>query len=224
MRNARAVGRYAAAIKYDLLTALGSHACAGDKHLQRLVLRFITLIVARYNWQSDELAVGQAEIAALWSVDPRTVKRDLARLRDLGWIVVKRPAARGRVAVHGLQLELILLATSNDWSRVGSDFAGRMQAAPEDDSPTNIVPFPTVPAPTGQGTWAIAQTLLHRQSPSIYTSWFAPLVEQEGIPGTLSLLAPSRFHSSFVTTHYLPRLTAAVHAVNPEIGSVEVLP
>ena len=98
MRVARATGRNAAVIKYDLLTALGAHACAGDKHLQRLVLRFITLIVARYNWQADELSVGQTEMAALWSVDARTVKRDMARLREMGWLSIRRAAARGRVA------------------------------------------------------------------------------------------------------------------------------
>ena len=65
----RATGRNAASMKYDILSALGAHACAGDKHLQRLVLRLITLVVARYNWISDELMVGQREIAELWSID-----------------------------------------------------------------------------------------------------------------------------------------------------------
>ncbi|MFD1807144.1 hypothetical protein ACFSHQ_00730 [Gemmobacter lanyuensis] len=95
MAQAKLMGRNASARKYDILTALGVHACRGDKHLQRLVLRLITLIVARYNWQSDELCVGQREIAQLWSVDERTVKRDMARLREIGWLTVKAAAARG---------------------------------------------------------------------------------------------------------------------------------
>ena len=110
MQIARPVGRQAASRKYDLLTALGVHACHGDKHRQRLVLRLMTLIVARYNWQSDEITVGQREIAALWGVDERTVKRDIARLRALGWLVQHRAAVRGRVASHGLDLAAILAA------------------------------------------------------------------------------------------------------------------
>ena len=38
----RATGRNAASMKYDILSALGAHGCAGDKHRQRLVLRLIT--------------------------------------------------------------------------------------------------------------------------------------------------------------------------------------
>ena len=111
MQILRPVGRQASSRKYDLITALGVHACRGDKHFQRLVLRFITAIVARYNWQADELSIGQRELAALWSVDERTVKRELAKLRALGWLVQKRAAVRGRVAIHGLDIAAILSAT-----------------------------------------------------------------------------------------------------------------
>jgi hypothetical protein len=39
----------------------------------------MALITMRYNWQRDELTTGQGEIAPLWSVDERTVKREMAR-------------------------------------------------------------------------------------------------------------------------------------------------
>ncbi len=96
MQIVRPVGRQAASRKYDLITALGVHACRGDKHFQRLVLRFITMIVARYNWQSDELSIGQRELATLWAVDERTVKREMAKLRGLGWLVQKRGGGAGQ--------------------------------------------------------------------------------------------------------------------------------
>jgi hypothetical protein len=83
MQTASIVGRNAAAHKYDILTAIGTYALSKGKHEQRLVLRLITLITARYNWGRDELAVGQREIARLWSVDERTVKREMAKLRAL---------------------------------------------------------------------------------------------------------------------------------------------
>ena len=44
----------------------------------------MALITTRYNWQRDELTMGQGEIARLWSVDDRTVKREMARLAGAG--------------------------------------------------------------------------------------------------------------------------------------------
>ncbi len=82
MLSPKLVGRDAAARKYDIITALGSYALAGSKHDHRIVLRFITLVTARYNWARNELAVGQREIARLWAVDERTVKREMARFLE----------------------------------------------------------------------------------------------------------------------------------------------
>ena len=84
MQIAKPVGRNASALKYDILSALAVHALAGDKHRQRLILRLSALITTRYNWQRNELSMGRDEIARLWSVDERTVKREMARLRTLG--------------------------------------------------------------------------------------------------------------------------------------------
>lgn len=224
MRALRATGRNAAALKYDLLTALGVHGCTGDSHRQRRVLRLMTLIVARYNWQSDELAVGQREIAALWSVDERTVKREMAYLRDLGWLVVRRPAARGRVAVHGLDIGAILDASAPDWARVGPDFADRM-AAPADGTQSatgNVISFPAPPRDASGALWPRVQEVLHRQNPAVFAAWFAPLQEEDGPPGRLRLRAPSRFHAAFVTTHHMPALMTAIMACVPGIDGVEI--
>ena len=115
MYIAKIAGRKAAAQKYDILTALGAHALSQGKHEQRLVLRLMTLVTARYNWNRDELAVGQREIARLWSVDERTVKREMAKLRALGLLVVHRQGARGRVTQYGLSVERILETTEPIW-------------------------------------------------------------------------------------------------------------
>lgn len=128
-----------AARKYDIITALGAYALARDKHDQRLVLRLITLITARYNWARDELAVGQREIARLWSVDERTVKREMAKLRGKGWLVVKRQGARGRVTEYGMDLDRMLAMTEGDWSNVGPDFDLRMSGKTEE---TPVVSLP----------------------------------------------------------------------------------
>ena len=80
MQRARPVGREAASKKYDILSALMAHALSLDPASQKLALRLMSLITTRYNWQRDELTIGQTEIARLWCVDPRTVKREMAKL------------------------------------------------------------------------------------------------------------------------------------------------
>ena len=224
----RATGRNAASMKYDLLSALGAHGCAGDKHRQRLVLRLITLIVARYNWITDELMVGQREMAALWSIDERSVKREMARLRELGWLVQKRAAARGRVAVHGLGLARILEGTGPDWARIGPDFLARM-TAPADLSaqsgqtpaPSNVISFPL---PVGEGgLWPRIQALLHREDPHLYGAWFAALLSDPPEDGCLRLVAPSRFHADYLRANHLHRLEHAAQACEPHLTRVEVV-
>ncbi|MDX5351489.1 MAG: hypothetical protein LPJ95_12425 [Paracoccaceae bacterium] len=221
----RATGRNAASMKYDILSALGAHGCAGDKHRQRLVLRLITLIVARYNWITDELMVGQREMAELWSLDERSVKRELAKLRDLGWLVQKRAAARGRVAVHGLGLARILEGTGPDWARIGPDFVARM-ASPEvpeaaAPAPSNVISFP-LPAGEG-GLWQRVQAMLHREDPHLYGAWFAALKADPPEDGCLRLMAPSRFHADYLRTNHLHRLERAARACEPGLARVEVV-
>ena len=208
MKQLWPVGQQAAAQKYDLLTALGAHACQGDKNLQRLVLRFITLIVARYNWQSDELSIGQKDIARLWAVDERTVKRDIGKLRDLGWLVQKRQAARGRVAVHGLDLTAILQMTRGAWPAVGTDFVSRMQGAPAVPQ-GNVVAFPGAPVsalPEVVTAWGRVQRQLQAEDPALFEAWFRALRLGQGDGALAVLLAPSRFHATFVGTHYAAKL------------------
>lgn len=227
MQIVRPVGRQAASRKYDLITALGAHACRGDKHFQRLVLRFITVVVARYNWQSDELSIGQRELAALWSVDERTVKRDMAKLRALGWLVQKRAAVRGRVAVHGLDIAAILAATRPDWPAVGPDFVERMAGPASDPAPSgpqNVVAFPgPVPTlPQDATPWQQIDAILRHEDPATHATWFRQLGDAGLAGGCLDLTAPSRFHAAYVTTHHLMRLLAVARRVDGSIRMVRV--
>lgn len=226
MQIVRPVGRQAASRKYDLITALGVHACRGDKHFQRLVLRFITMIVARYNWQTDELSIGQKDLATLWSVDERTVKREMAKLRAIGWLVQKRAAVRGRVAIHGLDLAAILTATRPDWEAVGPDFVERLTGpqavAPQ---PGNVVAFPGAPQaalPEGASLWDRVQALLQSEDPANHAQWFRQLAETGFSAGCLDLAAPSRFHAAFVTTHHLVRLLAVARRVDGSVRSIRI--
>ena len=222
MLTAKTVGRNASVAKYDILTALGCYALSRNKHDQRLILRLITLITARYNWARNELAVGQREIARLWSVDERTVKREMAKLRALGWLVVTRQGARGHVTEYRIDKERMLEATQETWPKVGPDFDMRMQGQPETD---RVVPLPSrgdVPAPDisdGQ-EWSLAQALLHAENPNTYGSWLHALIRVDRAGGRLTLKAPTRFHGVYVQTHLLGQITKACQAVDDAVTEV----
>lgn len=241
MQVKRLAGPDAASRKYDILTALGCHALGADASTQRLVLRFLTLITARYNWRQNILHVGQREIARLWDVDERTVKREMAKLRALGWLALESPARRGRVASYALDLPAIHGATRAAWTRVGPDYEGRMAglaepeahsdpapsgrpAAAPDFGPT-VVPFPRAEAAADLGSadpWSRVRDVLRREDPAVFASWFDAL-RSEGRGGDrLTLLAPSAFHATYVRTHYSERLARAVASI-PGLREVRVM-
>ncbi|MCB6179077.1 hypothetical protein LHP98_13210 [Rhodobacter sp. Har01] len=97
-----------------------------EKRLRDAAFVELGPIVRQAALATDELAVGQAEIARLWSLEERSVKREMARMRELGWISLRRPPAQGRVAVHGLDLGTIMAQTRAAWANLGSDFEVRM--------------------------------------------------------------------------------------------------
>lgn len=223
------VGRGASSRKYDLITALGAHALSLGKTDQRRVLRLITLITARYNWGRDELAVGQREIARLWSCDKRTVKRETALLRGLGWLVVKRQGARGRVTEYSVNIERILNDTVESWKSVGPDFQIRLEGADTGQgADRSVVPFPqggsVAPPDVSSGTeWALAQAILHREDPATFGAWLATMKRHERAGGRLTLQAPSRFHAAYVQTHFAGRVLLACQAVDDKISDLIVI-
>lgn len=220
MQTARAVGRQAASRKYDLMTALGVHGLSAQGHRQVLVLRFITLLTARYNWQSDELSIGRAEMARLWSVNERTVKREVSRLREMGWLSVKRPGARGRVTVYSVDVGQVLIDTRDVWSIIGPDFVARMAADTPAEPDPKVVPFPA--KPTGQGGWAEIQKILHDRHPELYTAWFHPLTETARSGPEVTLTAPTRFAADYVKTHLMAILLAAYGRRDPSIRRIRI--
>lgn len=213
MQATKLVGPEAPSRKYDLISALGSHALAADAATQRLALRLITLVTARYNWRKGALSVGQREIARLWSVDERTVKREMARLRDLGWLVLLSQGRRGRVASYALDLGRIGAATRDGWARVGEDFAARMTTpAPQDRG--QVVPFPQAERPeapeaAADGGWEATRRRLQAEDAALFASWFAALRCGGRAGDRLTLLAPTAFDAAYIRAHYLDRLRAA---------------
>lgn len=230
MQLARPVGREAASRKYDILSALMAFALAQDKHVQRQVMRLMALITTRYNWQRDELTMGQAEIARLWSVDERTVKREMARLRARGWLVLKRQGARGRVSCYGIDLNRMMEDTRPAWPLIGEDFVERMTGrdraaeAGQGGAPDNVVPLRPAPPPDRDGgLWARVQARLHAEDAAIYGAWFHALTEAGQEEGCLTLAAPTRFHATYVQTNLRERLMRALRREDPSIREVRVI-
>ncbi len=226
-QRGKLAGPGTAALKYDILTALLVTATCGDPVDARLCLRLSLLITARFNWRRGTFAVGQKEIARMWGVTDRTAKREMAQMRTRGWIVVDVPAARGRVASYRIELPEVLRATMPHWAAVGPDFAARMVGAPADPDTeaSNVIPLrrSSAPLPVAEDTvWAAAAARLREQDPGVYTAWFAPLVPVDVEAGTQILLAPSRFISDYVTTHYRGRLLAALAAEDRSIRDVRI--
>lgn len=210
MLAGKAVGRKASTKKYDILTALGAFALAQDKGPQRLALRLMVLITARYNWRLDELSMGRKEIARIWAVNERTVKREMAKLRELGWVKVKTPAVRGRVATYAIDFNLISGATQAVWPSVGPDFVERMAGL----YPATVVKVDfggagqvDTPAEPG-GTWGEMRNLLRQADESVFLNWFQRL-EFAGFDNRILTLAA---HSSFVARYVETHLSAALMA------------
>ncbi|NIZ10603.1 DnaA N-terminal domain-containing protein [Pseudooceanicola sp. HF7] len=222
MQLPKPVGRQAASRKYDILSALMAFALAGDRILQRRVMRIMALITARYNWARDELCVGQREIARLWSVDERTVKREMAAFRAMGWLIQKQKGARGRLSVYGVDLDRMLEDTRPAWPLIGEDFVERLSPTASAPQPGNVVPLRPAEAPEGQGLWARIQARLFEEDKVLYGAWFHGLAEVTVGQGRLVLTAPSAFHANYVATHFEARLTAAARRLDPSIAEVRV--
>ena len=228
MLASRPAGRDAATKKYDILSALMAYALAREKHTQKLILRLMSLITTRYNWQRDELSMGQKEIAKLWSVDERTVKREMAKLKSKGWLSVKRAGARGRVTLYGFDLDLVLKETQPEWQKIGPDFVTRLTDmsgfTAQNMHETNVVPFAAnIPAPINDGTiWATAAGVLYERDSTIFAAWFQQLQEADREGQSLTLIAPTKFHATYVETHLSELLLRAISSVDPSIQAVRI--
>lgn len=204
--------------KYDVLTALAVAGLSGSPQQQSTMMRLIALVTARYNWSSDELSVGQREMAAMWSVDERTVKREIKRMTTAELLLQKRAGVRGRVAVYRLNLAQVYKLSEPVWRKVGPDFADRMdQRSPKAVAQTEKVvrvdfqargPHRDLP----MGAWAQVLQRLDAESPTSVAAWFSKLRVVAQSEDRLSLQASTKFIAQYVQTHLLMMLSAAIRA------------
>lgn len=215
MGSNRLIGKGAGAVKYDVITALSVAGLNAEPRQQISNTRLISLITARYNWQTDTLTIGQREMSLLWGVGERTAKREVKRWLESGILICKRQGVRGRVATYGLNIARLCEETEHVWAQVGPDFRERMHALKPDvakvirleDARTQQLP---AVADRGGG-WESVMHVLRDRFPNQFDAWIAPLVARED-SGTLVLEARSAFAAEYIKTHFGREIYEAVLA------------
>lgn len=219
------VGQQASAKKYDILSAMMVYGLSQDKQRQKLVMRLMSLITTRYNWRNDDLTMGHKDIARLWSVDPRTVKREMSKLRNLGWIKIKRQGARGRVSTYGICFEEILTISKPTWGLIGPDFEERaMQLLPAKTQHSKVVKVSfgsssQAPLPR-DGVWRDVRAALRAEDAPSFEAWFSRLDFIKVDQSDLVLKAPSDFVAGYIDTHLSTRLLQTAKLAYPTITSI----
>ncbi|WP_299869165.1 DnaA N-terminal domain-containing protein [uncultured Roseobacter sp.] len=225
MEPQRLTGPEAGVLKYDLLTALSVAGLNGSPTLQTSFMRLMALVTARYNWRADEFCVGQRDMARMWSVNERTVKREIKRLVSAGVLICKRSGVRGRVGAYRLNYGEIARLSEPSWARVGPDFEQRMRARYRQIE-TKVIKLETYlrdeertpSAPLKGSPWERAMTAVAAEHPNLYEAWFARLTFLAFESGQLYLKAPSGFIQRYVEMHHMPVLLGAVEK---ELGPVD---
>lgn len=216
MQPLRLTGPGASVVKYDVLTALSVAGLEGSQTFQTSMMRLIALVTARYNWALDELCVGQRDMARMWSVNERTVKREIKRLTGAGVLISTRPGVRGRVGAFRLNHGRIAEISAPCWHLVGPDFEARMSERHQ-PPPVKVVQLQTYMLPPDtaasgpeKGTpWQRVMAQLAAQHPSTFGSWFARLQFGGREGGTLRVSAPGKFVQRYIETHLSAILLAA---------------
>lgn len=222
MQTQKFTGPGAGAQKYDILSALGLIGMHGTATQQCSMARLTMLITARYNWRRDLLSVGQSDMARMWAVDPRTVKREIKRLLEARILICTRQGVKGRVANYRLNMPEILRQSEPFWAMIGTDFAERMADHLPRKTPTVVkvdfarrsVPGPQTETPV-DGGWSRVGQRVQELHPDVWQSWGERLTFDGEADRCIRLRAPSAFVAQYVRTHLQAILAEAIEA---EIG------
>ena len=209
----RLTGPKAGSLKYDLLTALSVVGLHGPPVRQTSMLRLTALVTARYNWRLDEVSVGQRDLARMWGVNERTVKRQMKRLVDEAFLICKRKGVRGRVGAYRLNYDEIYRCSRPLWTAVGPDFEERMATFVPDVS-TSVGDSSS----GGTGKWRHVLQRLKADNLALYTNWYSTLSLEGLEAGVLCVKAPNEFVARYVETHLAGEM---VRAVETQMGPVD---
>lgn len=223
MEPKRLTGPGAGSMKYDILTALSVSGLHGSSVQQTSMARLCALITARYDWKRDHFCVGQPEMARMWNVTERTVKREVKRWVNDRLLICVRKGVRGRVGAYKLNIRKIFDMSRELWAAVGSDYAERM-AALYPVKPTSVVKVDFTKGaqnvesvePMAVGSsWTVVSERLRSLFPDEHRNWFAPLRFVSDEDGQYTLAARSGFVVRYLETHFSEALAEAVKS---EVG------
>ncbi len=177
------------------------------------MMRLGSILTARYNWRRDELSMGQKEMAALWGVGERTVKREVKHWLATGLLICTRNGVRGRVAAYKLNLHRLGEMTQPIWDIVGPDFAERMRLLiPGGDRVIRLETHRTGPETIEeQKGWAAVSNKLKARFPSQHDAWIAPLSVTKDTE-MLVLETKNAFSAEYIKTHFGRDIVEAAHA------------
>ncbi len=232
MELKRLTGVEAGSLKYDVLTVMAIAGLHGTSTQQTSMMRLIALVTARYKWRMDELTVGQRDMARMWDVNERTVKREIKRLTEARILICKRLGVRGRVGCYKLNLAELGYISQKSWGAVGPDFDERMtRNLAQQDTKVVKVDFGTkTVARTNEkievsetGTWrAVLQTLKSTDAAS-YSNWYSRLTLNTNVSGKIELVAPNKFVASYIQTHLHNDLHSALEQEFGVITEVRIV-
>ena len=222
-------GPNAGSIKYDLITAMSVLGLAGKPSLQTSMTRLIALVTARYNWFRDEVTVGQRDIAKMWSVDQRTVKREMKRLLEAEILVKVRHGVRGRVAAYRLNYREIVNLSEPHWTLVGPDFVERMSTL-YPRSAVKVVnvdfgkktPESNIPLTGDRSGWRKTCQILRASDESVFQNWYNKLTFKSIVDSELILTAPNNFIAQYILTHLEGLLLLAAQESLPKIDRIKI--
>ena len=114
-----------------------------------------------------------------------------------------------------------MMDTKPAWAAIGPDFVARVQPTAEPKAAENVVPLRPVAAPISDGTlWNEAQAVFHAQDEAGFAAWIEKLTVVGYEAGQLTLMAPSRFHATYVSTNLSHRLTVILRRIDPSVGKL----
>lgn len=206
--------------KYDILSALALAGLDGSAMPSQRALRLIALITTRYNWSTDSLSIGHAELSALWRVSRRTVIREIEALRQSGVLVVLRPGRRGRVSAYRLCIPAISALTKAAVEREPTGVGDRLDevGAETTDEPAPENPNYAVAIHDGDEWRQVLLRLPPTVSASQRTQWLQPL---RGVRDgeRLEVIAASPFRAAYVSRTFGDVVRGSARALG--IESVE---
>lgn len=218
----RLTGIKASSLKYDLLTALSVAGLHSDARLQISMARLLLLITARYNWRLDEFCVGQRDLAKMWNVTERTVKREIKYWLEKRLVICKRQGVRGRVGAYRLNYPEVYRMSSPYWQNVGPDFQERMaETNPVKEAKVVAVDFRAaasaqsvddLPEGKDRASWRAACQRMQQLHPEHFRNWISLLTFGSDDHETLVLHARNEFVAHYIQTHLTGIVQEAVEA------------